>query len=253
MLERDQKKLWAHRAKNYNKLAWVHDPNLQKKVVECGQFMPHHTVLDAGTGTGAIAYAVSPYVREVCGIDQSEPMLEGALANLDGYRNIRFELGDVRNIQYPDAEFDRVTSRNVFHNILEYEDRLKAASECMRILKSGGRFILSEGVPPHDSLKEDFERIFALKETRIVFTSGDLAELVKKAGCSRIEVHHASSKDFNLSNWLDNDGTLENHVKQEIIDLHLNGTDDFKRHYNLRLIEGEVLIDTISAFVVGIM
>ena len=178
MLERNQKILWAARARTYNNLDWVNDKDLEHKLLECGKFQSHHVVLDAGTGTGVVAFSIAPYVKEVYGIDQSEAMIQAA--EWDSHGNVQFRVGDIRDIPYSNGKFDRVTCRNVFHNLLEPSDRLLAAAECQRVLRNGGRFIISEGVPPHDSLKEDFERIFELKEIRITFTPDDLINLMRK-------------------------------------------------------------------------
>ena len=128
MLETDQKKLWAARARTYDNLNWVSDANLQGKRVECGDFKPYQVVLDAGTGTGVVASVVAPYVKHVYGIDQSQAMLKIASSKLHGSGSIQLGVGDIRSIAFPDETFDRVTSRNVFHNILELDDRVRAAS-----------------------------------------------------------------------------------------------------------------------------
>ncbi|MBI4014487.1 MAG: methyltransferase domain-containing protein [Candidatus Aenigmarchaeota archaeon] len=248
MIESDQKKVWKARAATYNNLKWVNNSTLKRAMLEHGRFGRTHSVLDAGTGTGVIASLVAPFVKEVHGIDISKEML--SFAN-NGHPNTVFKEGDVRKMTYPDARFDRVIARNVFHNILMEEDRLRAARECRRVLKKGGWFILQEGVPPHASLKRDFEKIFALKETRATFLPEEMASLLKQAGFAKVSVNIIDDKDFDLKNWLDNDGTLSEEVKQKIIDMHVNGTEEFKKHYNLRASAGRVLIDTKAALVIG--
>ena len=153
MIESDQKKLWKARAATYNNLKWVNNSVLKQAVLENGRFERHHSVLDAGTGTGIIASLIAPLVKEVHGIDISPEMLSFVS---NGHPNTVFKEGDVRKMTYPDARFDRVITRNVFHNILVEEDRLRATRECRRVLKKGGWLILQEGVPPHASLKRDF-------------------------------------------------------------------------------------------------
>ena len=249
MLERDQKKLWSARAENYSRLCWVSDNNLEAKILEVGDFKSDHCVLDAGTGTGAVARSIAPYVKVVHGIDQSPEML--ALAKNNGENNINYQLGDIRNMPFSSSYFDRVTSRNVFHNILDSGDRQNAVAECFRVLKPKGKFVFSEGVPPHESLKADFEKIFSLKEIRITFSIQDIVDLLSIVGFSDIKSYSAVAKDFELNNWLDNDGTLNSSVKKAIIDLHIHSSEKFKELYNLRVQGSSVLIDTVSAFVVG--
>ncbi|MBI4019237.1 MAG: methyltransferase domain-containing protein [Candidatus Aenigmarchaeota archaeon] len=248
MLETDQKKVWKARAKTYNNLKWVNNDNLKKAILKHGDFAPNQIVLDAGTGTGAIAVTIAPHVKEVHGIDISPEMLSLAF---NGCKNVFYKEGDIRSMNIADGYYDRVTARNVFHNILSAEDRLKAAKECLRVLKKGGKFILQEGVPPHPSLKSDFERIFALKETRVTFVPEEMKKLLRDAGFAKASVEIVKDPDFDLINWLDNDGTLSEEVKKRIVYLHVNGSEEFKKHYNVRTAGGRILIDTNAAFAIG--
>ena len=247
MIEKDQKKIWKRRASTYNNLDWVNKEELKNSIIRYGDFNKNHIVLDGGTGTGVIASLIAPHVKEVYGIDISPEML--SLAKNE--KNMILEEGDMRDINHPENKFDRVVSRNVFHNILSTEDRLKSAKECYRVLKNSGKFIFQEGVPPNSNLKKDFEEIFSLKETRVVFLPEDIENLLIEAGFKKIETHIIIDSDFDLNNWLDNDGTLDETTKKKIIDLHLNSTPEFKKYYNLRKIDDKVLIDTRVAIVIG--
>jgi ubiquinone/menaquinone biosynthesis C-methylase UbiE len=247
MLEKDQKNVWKARAATYNNLKWVNNDRLKEAIVKYGEFKSDHIVLDAGTGTGAIALAIEPHIKEIHGIDISSEML----SFIPKKSRIIKKEGSILKMEYPDDMFDRITARNVFHNILEESDRRNSVKECLRTLKKGGKFILQEGVPPHSSLKKDFEKIFSLKEERTTFTVEEMADILKDSGFIRIETHVISDPDFDLNNWLDNDGTLDEETKTKIIALHANSSDNFKKHYNLRNVNGKVIIDTNSAIVIG--
>lgn len=245
----DLKSYWQRRAGTYDRLSWVHKGDTKDKLVECGDFCKEHVVLDVGTGSGAIALAVAPLVKEVHGIDVSPAML--SLIQLDGMRNIFFQEGDVRNIQFESNRFDRVTARNMFHSIINPEDQIRTVEECYRVLRPGGRFILAEGVPPRDSLKDDFDRIFALKEERATFLPSDLVALFDRASFRKVDVVELIDPRFDVNNWLDNDGTLSPEVKKQIYDLHKYSSEEFKSAYNLREVDGNIFIDIKFVFVIG--
>ncbi len=249
MTQHNPRTHWAQRAPTYNRLKWVANRRLLAQLVSYADLQPHHTVLDAGTGTGVVALGMAPHVRAVYGIDFCPEMLRRA--NLNSHQNVVFQVGDIRSIPFGSNTFDRVTARNVFHNILPEEDRVQAARECQRVLVPGGKFILSEGIPRVEELKEEFASIFALKEERIVFTSGDLSGLLRAAGFGQVEAHEEADPDFDVNNWLDNDGTLSEDRKQRIINLHTQGSQLFQRIYNVRSMDGRVLIDTTAAYVIG--
>jgi ubiquinone/menaquinone biosynthesis C-methylase UbiE len=97
------------------------------------------TLLDAGCGPGSItlglAAAVSP--GQVVGIDIEPSHIESAtaLAEEQGVTNVRFAVGDVYKLDFPDARFDAVYSNAVVNQVGE---PLRALKEFRRVLKPGG-------------------------------------------------------------------------------------------------------------------
>jgi len=240
---------WDTRSRKYDSIEWVHNPTLLEQMVRICQPETDTRVLDVGTGTGAVAMALSPHVKEVLGIDISPGMLDLAQNNMCA--NTTFRYGDVRDIPVRNATYDLVTARNVFHNILSAADRLQAVSECLRVLRLGGRFVLTEGIPRRPELKPEFTNIFALKENRVVFLSEDLRDLLATAGFQEVVAYEIEDPNFDLLNWLDNDPYVSEANKQAIVKLHIDASEEFRRAYNVRSQNGTVLIDTSVAFVVG--
>lgn len=239
-------RFWRTRAKGYQKLEWATRGGYLQTFIECGAFRPSDRVLDVGTGTGIVAHAVAPYVKLVVGIDTSRAMLEQAIqTRLD---NEDFVIGDVRSIHYQDNSFDKITARMVFHHVLE--GAVQGVEECYRVLKPGGRMILSEGVPPDKSLKDWYARMFALKEERLTFMEEDLVALMEKGGFGDIAVRIHVSPQVSLRNWLENSG-LPQHIQETIFRMHLELDGTGRKFYNMTVLEDDVLLDFKYAILIG--
>ena len=82
------------------------------------------TVLDLGTGTGAIALALAPDAGRVAGRDISEGMLERAREKTRerGIDNAEFDYGEFREPNY-DGDAQIVTSNFALHHLSDAEKR----------------------------------------------------------------------------------------------------------------------------------
>lgn len=109
------------------------------------------TVLDLGSGAGfdcfLAAQEVGPTGR-VIGVDMTPDMVERArrAAHAGGYTNVEFRLGEIEALPIPDHSVDAVISNCVL-NLSPARDRVLA--EVMRILKPGGRIMISDLISAH--------------------------------------------------------------------------------------------------------
>ncbi len=119
------------------------------------QQQPQPRVLDAGCGAGHTALAVAPVSREVVAFDLSQSMLEqvAQLAAERGVTNVETRQGDVEQLPFDGASFDVVVSRYSAHH---WPNPARALAECHRVLKPGGRFILSDIVAPEAPVLDTF-------------------------------------------------------------------------------------------------
>jgi SAM-dependent methyltransferase len=93
-------------------------------------------VLDVGSGTGALAFAVrdATTTTRVVGVDLSpEYVAQASSQNTDA--RVRFEVGDAGALRLPDAAFDTTLSLLVLNFV---PDRQRALSEMIRVTKPGG-------------------------------------------------------------------------------------------------------------------
>ena len=101
------------------------------------------SVLDLGTGTGTVAIAAAAAIGpsgSVTAVDLSTEMLELAGKRTKEARlpNIELREGRAEDIPAPDAAFDVVIASLSFMYVI---DRQRAARECARVLRPGGRFV----------------------------------------------------------------------------------------------------------------
>ena len=240
----EQEEFWKVRAKQYNELQWANEKNYLNTVVEAGDFKKNHLVLDVGTGTGIVLHAIAPKVHEIIGLDISQAMLEHS----NWQNNKYFVKRDIREPFFHESVFDRVVARMTFHHIIE--NTQNAVDECYRILKPGGKFILSEGIPPNKQVKNDYIEIFKLKEERITFMPIDLMEMMEKSGFKNIQTSTYVMPRMSINNWLEKSG-LPSQKKDKIFEMHICASDYFKKAYNMKIIRGVCLIDIKYVILVG--
>ena len=88
-------------------------PNAIRRLL--GPFTGNEAALDAGCGTGSVAFALAPHVAEVVGVDTRAEYLEAARAAAP--TNVRFQEADVMSLPFGYAEFELVCCHRVLHHV----------------------------------------------------------------------------------------------------------------------------------------
>ena len=100
-------------------------------------------VLDLGCGPGFFSIPLASADYDVVGIDYSYEMVARATENASrtGVQPVFMRM-DAQSMTFADESFDLIVSRDVLWN-LEYPE--KAYSEILRVLKPGGKALISDG------------------------------------------------------------------------------------------------------------
>lgn len=156
------------------------------KVAGMAEVAPGQAVLDVACGTGALALAAAAIVGpegKVMGLDANPEML--AVARRKS-ADIDWREGTAESLPFDDSVFDAVVSQFGF---MFFDDRARALSEMMRVLRPGGRLAVAvcgalERSPGYAVLAGLLDRLFG-KDVgdafRAPFVLGDVDLLLRIA------------------------------------------------------------------------
>ena len=149
------------------------------------------TVLDLGSGAGFDCFLAANKVGKdgkVIGVDMTPEMIEKARGNArkGNYTNVEFRLGEIENIPAADNSVDAIISNCVINLA---PDKKRVFKEAFRVLKSGGRLMVSDLV----LLKELPDAVNDSVEAYIGCLAGammkdDYIEAIKDAGFRDVKI-----------------------------------------------------------------
>ncbi|HVN75331.1 MAG TPA: arsenite methyltransferase [Thermoanaerobaculaceae bacterium] len=163
----------------------------------CGNPLAHaalkegDVVVDLGSGAGfdcfLAARRVGPAGR-VIGVDMTPEMLDRARANAaaDGYANVEFRLGEIENLPVADGAADMVISNCVINLST---DKPRVFREALRVLKPGGRLMVSDlalAKPLPESVRRSVEAYAGCIAGAML--KDDYLAAIRDAGFAEVEV-----------------------------------------------------------------
>lgn len=118
---------------------------IRDRIVELAEPRADDLVVDLGAGTGLLALAVAPRVRELVAVDISERMLNRLddTAAAEGIHNVELLAADLRRLPLEDESATLVVSNYAFHHLDDVGKEL-ALAEARRILRPGGRLVICD-------------------------------------------------------------------------------------------------------------
>lgn len=163
----------------------------------CGAPLRHlalaagETVLDLGSGAGVDAFLAAREVGpsgRVIGVDMTPAMLDKARANVRkaGVSNVEFREGRLESLPVESDSVDAVTSNCVINLV---PDKGKVFAEVARVLKPGGRLVISDiildGALPDAVAKDVYAYVGCVSGAMV---REDYFGLLRRAGFSGVEV-----------------------------------------------------------------
>ena len=119
---------------------------------------------------------------EIWGLDQAE---EAILQLAQAEPSINYTVGDVMDTQFPDNYFDYIVSGEVIEHL---EDPAKFIKEAFRILKPGGKLVLSTPREEEKGAVDEHRHLWS-------FSASDIRTLCKP--------YMKGAKIYEIPNWLE--------------------------------------------------
>lgn len=145
-------------------------------------------VLDIGCGTGELSQALAEAGFDVVGIDQSEAMLDKAIAHFPA---VEFKLGDILNFAGKPAQYDALFSNACFHWI-RAQDRL--ANVMHRLLKPNGVLVAEFGAAGNiqtiiDGVSDQLAKLGSEYRSPFYFpTEDEYRDLLQRHGFQEVDI-----------------------------------------------------------------
>ena len=181
----------------------------------CGNPLAHASVkagdvvLDLGSGAGMDAFLAAREVGSagrVIGVDMTPEMVERARENARraGIANVEFRLGEIERLPVADASVDVIISNCVINLS---PDKAAVFAEAFRVLKPGGRMVVSDLVllrPLPDDVRHSVEAYVGCVAGASL--KDEYLYLIGKAGFRQIEVveerSYGDAEVFGGYEWL---------------------------------------------------
>ncbi|TAM57009.1 MAG: arsenite methyltransferase [Acidobacteria bacterium] len=168
-------------------------------------------VVDLGSGAGFDCFLAARRVGangRVIGVDMTPEMLDRARRNaaLDGVANVEFRLGEIENLPVADATADVVISNCVINLST---DKPRVFREALRVLKPGGRLMVSDLVlarPLPDSVARSVAAYAGCIAGAML--KDDYLAAIRAAGFVDVEVLAESGYDIGGANADDTETAL---------------------------------------------
>jgi arsenite methyltransferase len=152
------------------------------------------TVLDLGSGGGIDVFLASQKVGSdgmVIGVDMTSEMVKIAENNAreGGYKNVEFKLGEIENLPIEDESIDLIISNCVINLT---PDKSVAYNEAFRVLKHGGRILVSDLVT-EGHIPEEIRKNFQAWSECIAgaMKKQDYIDVISAAGFKDVEIVEA--------------------------------------------------------------
>ena len=133
-------------------------------------------VLDIASGDGVLAELLAPHARQYICVDASPRVVVAASERLRRFRHVEVREGDMHALPFADDQFDLVV---LMHALTYAHKPALAVAEAARVLRSGGRLLLSSlARHEHRAVVEAYGHV------NLGFADKELRRFIEKTGLS---------------------------------------------------------------------
>lgn len=151
---------------------------------------PGNMIADLGAGTGFISEGLKDGPASIIAIDLSNEMLKQMKIKFQDSTNIDYRTGNANNLPVKDNIIDYALANMYLHHV---DDPRKAIHEIFRILKRGGKMILTDlDAHKFDFLKKEHH------DKWLGFEHNDIEKWLTATGFKNVSVH--SIKEYCCAN-----------------------------------------------------
>jgi ubiquinone/menaquinone biosynthesis C-methylase UbiE len=156
--------VYSRIARGYELWARLTESRARARVLELAAVRDGEDVLDVATGTGVQLVALArlnPSGRTV-GVELADGMVRQTRRRLaaTGLRRVELHRADARALPFPDASFDLLTNGYML-DLLPTADIATALREFRRVLRPGGRLVLSNMTPGEKPTHRLWDALYA--------------------------------------------------------------------------------------------
>ena len=156
---------------------------IREKALAIAGVQGGQSAADIGAGSGFITEGLLVKGLEVVAIDQSAAMLEEMQSKFAGSSQIQYLLGEGQKLPLANQEVDYAFANMYLHHV---ESPLEAISEMARIVKTGGKVVIT------DLDQHNFTFLREEQHDRwLGFSREDIKKWFTEAGLTNIEVNCA--------------------------------------------------------------
>lgn len=213
---------------------WVTDPGLIAAHIRLAG-KPPGRALELCCGTGAVARGLKVAGWDVTGVDLSEGMVTEAKKYIDA------RVADVCRLPFEDHSFDVAVMRQAYFLL---DDGPAALNEVRRVLKPGGRFVLSHLVPFSSIDREHLRRVHTVKQAQMrdFHTTDSLTQALDAQGFY-VRAQDQVVVRESVSLWMKEAPELSESTRQQVCDMVVNAPSEYKQLRRVDVVNGEIFED----------
>jgi SAM-dependent methyltransferase len=184
------------------------------------ELKPGEVVLDLGSGAGFDCFLAAQQVGEtgrIIGVDMTPEMISKARNNAakNGYTNTEFRLGEIEHLPVADRTVDVIISNCVINLS---PDKPQVFKEAYRVLKTGGRLVISDVVATAELPSEIKNNMDVLYSSCVSGAASirELESLLQQSGFIQITIEPKDeSKEF-IKDWVPG-ANIEDYIASAVI------------------------------------